>query len=108
MSSRRESSTTRHMTRARKRMNSQMRICRARKISRRSINGRSADRERSSSVSNKLEALKSLIPNQNREIKSDKLFEEAADYIVLLETQVLILQRLIGFYESNQVHHNAV
>ncbi|PHU27513.1 hypothetical protein BC332_05845 [Capsicum chinense] len=41
------------------------------------------------SVSEKLEALKQLIPANNGEIKPDQLFEETADYIVLLRTQRL-------------------
>ncbi|PIN04656.1 hypothetical protein CDL12_22807 [Handroanthus impetiginosus] len=52
------------------------------------------------SVSDKLEALKNLIPSENSEIKPDQLFQEAADYIVLLKTQVFVLQKLIDFYGS--------
>ncbi|XAR71293.1 hypothetical protein NMG60_11028489 [Bertholletia excelsa] len=46
----------------------------------------------SSSLSDKLEALRSLIPSPNREKKANQLFQETAGYIVLLKTQVLILQ----------------
>ncbi|EEF36304.1 conserved hypothetical protein [Ricinus communis] len=56
----------------------------------------------SSKVSHKLEALKNLIPANNGEIvKADQLFQETADYIVLLRTQVFVLQRLIQFYGSS-------
>ncbi|XP_031095912.1 uncharacterized protein LOC116000048 [Ipomoea triloba] len=54
------------------------------------------------SVSDKLEALKQLIPSHDdEEIKGDQLFQETADYIVLLRTQVLVLQKLIDFYGSS-------
>ncbi|XP_049383047.1 uncharacterized protein LOC125847480 [Solanum stenotomum] len=53
------------------------------------------------SVSEKLEALKQLIPANNGEIKADQLFKETADYIVLLRTQVFVLQKLVDFYGSN-------
>ncbi|KAF3638465.1 UDP-glucoronosyl/UDP-glucosyl transferase family protein [Capsicum annuum] len=53
------------------------------------------------SVSEKLEALRQLIPANNGEIKPDQLFEETADYIVLLRTQVFVLQKLVDFYGSN-------
>ncbi|KAK7847839.1 hypothetical protein CFP56_006140 [Quercus suber] len=40
-------------------------------------------------VSDKLEALKSLIPASTDEtVKPDQLFQETAEYIVLLKTQV--------------------
>ncbi|KAL8528443.1 hypothetical protein ACS0TY_006031 [Phlomoides rotata] len=39
------------------------------------------------SVSDKLEALKSLIPSDSPEIKPEQLFQETADYIALLKTQ---------------------
>lgn len=52
------------------------------------------------SVSDKLEALKSLIPSQSPEIKPEQLFQETADYIALLKTQVFVLQKLIDFYAS--------
>lgn len=71
-------------------------------------------RSRSSFVSNngkvsaKLEALKNLIPSgqvnngddDNKTVKADQLFQETADYIILLRTRVLILQSLIQFYGS--------
>ncbi|KAL6521694.1 hypothetical protein OROGR_018263 [Orobanche gracilis] len=59
-----------------------------------------------SSVTDKLEALKSLVPSENSEINADQLFQETADYIVLLETQVLVLQKLIDFYGSQQPQQN--
>lgn len=75
---------------------------------------RSGSRGRSSFVSNngkvsaKLEALKNLIPSgqvnngddDNKTVKADQLFQETADYIILLRTRVLILQSLIQFYGS--------
>ncbi|KAL0431737.1 UNVERIFIED_CONTAM: hypothetical protein Sradi_0799700 [Sesamum radiatum] len=61
------------------------------------------------SVSDKLEALKSLIPSEKAELKPDQLFQETADYIVLLKTQVFVLQKLIDFYGSQpQENPNAV
>ncbi|KAL9424545.1 hypothetical protein AB3S75_031630 [Citrus x aurantiifolia] len=71
-------------------------------------------RSRSSFVSNngkvsaKLEALKNLIPrgqvnngdDDNKTVKADQLFQETADYIILLRTRVLILQSLVQFYGS--------
>ncbi|KAK3006477.1 hypothetical protein RJ639_017756 [Escallonia herrerae] len=53
------------------------------------ING---DSQRHSSVSDKLEALKNLIPAGNGDIKPDQLFQETADYIVHLQAKVSILQ----------------
>ncbi|KAL8475804.1 hypothetical protein ACS0TY_028457 [Phlomoides rotata] len=52
------------------------------------------------SVSDKLEALRNLIPSETAEIKPEQLFRETADYIVLLKTQVLFLQKLVDFYGS--------
>ncbi|GAA0175965.1 hypothetical protein Leryth_021131 [Lithospermum erythrorhizon] len=58
-------------------------------------------------VSEKLEALKNLIPsskeknNNGKLMKNDDLFKETANYIVLLKTQVTILQKLVGFYDSS-------
>ncbi|KAL5704181.1 hypothetical protein ACHQM5_022642 [Ranunculus cassubicifolius] len=57
-------------------------------------------------VSEKLEALKNLIPVKNEEMKADQLFEETADYIVFLKTQVEVLQRLIDLYGSNNGNEN--
>ncbi|KAJ0817982.1 putative transcription factor IBH1 [Helianthus annuus] len=62
----------------------------------------------SSSVSDKLEALKNLIPAQETDgsdtasnaSSADQLFKETADYILLLRTQVSILQKLVDFYGS--------
>ncbi|KAK1410176.1 hypothetical protein QVD17_36711 [Tagetes erecta] len=61
---------------------------------------------RTSSVSDKLEALKNLIPTQqitgdDAASSADKLFKETADYILLLRTQVSILQKLVDFYGSS-------
>ncbi|KAK6928113.1 hypothetical protein RJ641_006704 [Dillenia turbinata] len=59
----------------------------------------------SKNVAEKLEALKNLIPsstnNANGVMKADQIFEQTADYIVLLRTQVAILQKLIHFYDSH-------
>ncbi|KAI3452227.1 hypothetical protein Pfo_008892 [Paulownia fortunei] len=61
------------------------------------------------SVSDKLEALRSLIPSQDEEINPDQLFKETADYIVLLKTQVFVLQKLVDFYGSQpQENRDAV
>lgn len=50
-------------------------------------------------VTSKLDALKSLIPTQNGdEVNADQLFKETADYILLLRTQVSVLQKLVEFY----------
>ncbi|KAE9612619.1 putative myc-type, basic helix-loop-helix (bHLH) domain-containing protein [Lupinus albus] len=61
-------------------------------------------------LSQKLQILKNLIPTHNNEetVKPDKLFQETADYIVLLRTQVVILQKLIEFYGNNHVDENAL
>ncbi|KAH7851048.1 hypothetical protein Vadar_006612 [Vaccinium darrowii] len=110
MSSRQKSPTTRPMRgggMTRRRQNSQRRrrLCRKaqKNTSRTAVNGRGAC---SSVVSDKLEALKNLIPAaahiSNGERKPDQLFQETADYIVLLKTQVLILQRLVDIYGSTQ------
>nr|GLL39161.1 uncharacterized protein LOC107060289 [Ipomoea trifida]GMD49862.1 transcription factor PAR2-like [Ipomoea batatas] len=58
-----------------------------------------------SSVSEKLEALKQLIPALNGERKAEQLFQETADYIVLLRTQVSILQKLIDIYAADTNPH---
>jgi hypothetical protein len=58
-------------------------------------------------VSDKMEALKNLIPaTHNGEVKADQLFQETADYIVLLRTQVLVLKGLIDFYGSSTERDN--
>ncbi|CAH9099453.1 unnamed protein product [Cuscuta epithymum] len=54
-----------------------------------------------SSVPEKIEALKQLIPAINGDRKSDQLFQDTANYIVLLRTQVSILQKLVGIYGSS-------
>lgn len=62
-----------------------------------------------SKVSDKLEALKNLIPPHDGEIvKPDQLFQQTADYIVLLRTQVVILQKLVDFYGSTETDENAI
>ncbi|KAL3526584.1 hypothetical protein ACH5RR_011240 [Cinchona calisaya] len=81
--------------RSRRRPNSDRRVCR------KPLRGSSGC---SHAVSNKLEALKNLIPlhddNHGREMKTDQLFQETADYIVLLQTQISVLQKLVDFYGS--------
>jgi hypothetical protein len=53
-----------------------------------------------------LEALKNLIPAHNGEtVNPDQLFKETAEYIVLLRTQVVILQRLVEFYGSSGMNN---
>ncbi|RYR33006.1 hypothetical protein Ahy_A10g047539 [Arachis hypogaea] len=60
----------------------------------------------SSKVSQKLEALKNLIPTSKNNYNdrmammkpTDRLFQETADYIISLKTMVVILQNLIEFY----------
>ncbi|OMP14325.1 hypothetical protein COLO4_00052 [Corchorus olitorius] len=62
-------------------------------------------------VSDKLEALKSLIPHRvengsssgdddDEIVKAEQLFQETADYIVVLKTQVFVLQKLIEIYDE--------
>ncbi|KAK8553173.1 hypothetical protein V6N13_089387 [Hibiscus sabdariffa] len=55
-------------------------------------------------ISDKLEALKSLIPrndeNESNGVgKVEQLFQETADYIITLKTQAFVLQKLIEFYD---------
>ncbi|KAF8399581.1 hypothetical protein HHK36_015448 [Tetracentron sinense] len=96
------SSRPRSVTRSLRRKRSSRRrsktgFCRAGKSSRISFNGGRAGVE----VGERLETLKNLIPPKNGEMKADSLLNETANYIVLLRTQVDILQRLIEFYGSN-------
>ncbi|XP_022993697.1 uncharacterized protein LOC111489609 [Cucurbita maxima] len=61
----------------------------------------SSDDDDDDDVSAKLEALQSLIPAQSAEARqTEQLFKETADYIVLLKTQVVILQKLVDFFGS--------
>lgn len=53
-----------------------------------------------STVSGKLAALRDLIPSESADAKPEQLFRETADYIVLLKTQVHVLQKLVDFYGS--------
>ncbi|CAK9186019.1 unnamed protein product [Ilex paraguariensis] len=93
--------------RTKRRPNSRRRFCRPQKSSRRVVNG---GPEPCSSLADKLEVLKNLIPsyNQSGDMKADKLFEETADYIVLLRTQVSVLQKLVDFYGSSHEIQNPV
>ncbi|XP_047313390.1 uncharacterized protein LOC124916684 [Impatiens glandulifera] len=73
-------------------------FCRAQKNCTRTTVGGGA----CTTISDKLTALKSLIPIQDTEIlKSDQLFQETANYIVRLKAQVFVLQKLVDFYGSN-------
>ncbi|XAR51671.1 hypothetical protein NMG60_11006365 [Bertholletia excelsa] len=105
MSCRRKSPVTRPMRRTR-RPNSQKRLCRDRKSSTPCVIVGSS--HEFCSVSDKLEALKSLIPAQEGEMKAEQLFQETANYIVLLKTQILILQKLVDLYGSGDQNLNAV
>ncbi|KAF4376032.1 hypothetical protein G4B88_029396 [Cannabis sativa] len=59
-----------------------------------------------SKVADKLEALKNLIPTHEEEtVKPEQLFQQTADYIVLLRTQVVILQKLVDFYGSGEAEN---
>ncbi|BAU01339.1 hypothetical protein LR48_Vigan10g248700 [Vigna angularis] len=63
----------------------------------------------SQKLSQKLEALKNLIPSTNTEeeaVKPDQLFKETADYIVLLRTRVVVLQKLIEYYGNNSTQND--
>lgn len=66
--------------------------------------------EEKSKLALKLQALKKLIPGQSsgETMKADQLFQETADYIVLLKTRVVVLQKLIEFYGNVSENHNAV
>ena len=57
-----------------------------------------------------MEALKNLIPAREggEIVKADQLFQQTADYIVLLRTQVVVLQKLIDFYGSDETEKNVV
>lgn len=66
---------------------------------------------KSNKLSQKLQALKNLIPthhinNGDNMVKPDQLFKETADYIVLLRTRVLVLQKLIEYYGNNNNPEN--
>ncbi|KAJ7974324.1 Transcription factor like [Quillaja saponaria] len=85
-------------------LRAQARSCKAKrsfKISSKSTSG--------SKVPDKLEALKKLIPaHQNEEtVKADQLFQQTAEYIVMLKAQVVILQKLIEFYGNATDNENA-
>ncbi|CAI9264851.1 unnamed protein product [Lactuca saligna] len=76
----------------------------------RSLHYKSITTSSHSSVSNKLQALKHLIPAQELESdaaigSTDKLFQETADYILLLRTRVSILQKLVDFYCSSSQNY---
>ncbi|KAG6473354.1 hypothetical protein ZIOFF_067269 [Zingiber officinale] len=58
----------------------------------------------SKAVAQRLEALRSLIPQRDSGAKeeaaaaADRLFEETAEYILLLRTKVAVLKRLVDVY----------
>ncbi|KAL8124672.1 hypothetical protein AgCh_012356 [Apium graveolens] len=57
------------------------------------------NQDSSNLLTRKLDALRSLIPTQTGdELNADQLFKETADYILLLRTQVSVLQKLVEFY----------
>ncbi|KAI9120862.1 hypothetical protein K1719_007895 [Acacia pycnantha] len=65
--------------------------------------------EAKSKLSGKLQALKKLIPGQSGEmIKADRLFQETANYIALLRTRVVILQKLNEYYGKVSENENVV
>ncbi|KAK7381254.1 hypothetical protein VNO78_33811 [Psophocarpus tetragonolobus] len=60
-------------------------------------------------LSQKLEALKNLIPTSHsgeEVVKPDQLFKETAEYIVLLRTRVVVLQKLIEYYGNSDTSQN--
>ncbi|KAH1100012.1 hypothetical protein AAZX31_13G042700 [Glycine max] len=64
-------------------------------------------------VCEKLETLKNLIPGGEEAVKPDQLFKETAEYIVLLRTRVVVLQKLIEYYGNkddtqDENEHDAV
>ncbi|OIW06535.1 hypothetical protein TanjilG_29956 [Lupinus angustifolius] len=61
-------------------------------------------------LSQKLQELNNLIiPSHSGDIvKLDQLFKETADYIVLLRTRVVVMQKLIEFYGNNHENENAI
>ncbi|EOY03640.1 Transcription factor bHLH151, putative [Theobroma cacao] len=84
---------------------------RARNIARRRVvHARGCNRRSfvkcSKKVSDKLKALKSLIPHvpngSNEIVKAEQLFQETADYIIVLKTQAFVLQKLIEFYDGSR------
>ncbi|XVF16735.1 hypothetical protein REPUB_Repub10bG0057700 [Reevesia pubescens] len=95
----RKSSTSR----SRARNIARKRVVHARCCKRRSFVKCSSKQE----VLDKLEALKTLIPHHlqngsNDIIKAEQLFQETADYIIVLKTQVFVLQKLIEFYDGDE------
>ncbi|QCD92681.1 uncharacterized protein LOC114181664 [Vigna unguiculata] len=66
--------------------------------------------KKSQKLSQKLEALKNLIPTTNtteeEAVKPDQLFKETADYIVLLRTRVVVLQKLIEYYGNDSTQND--
>ncbi|TKY50193.1 hypothetical protein E2542_SST27650 [Spatholobus suberectus] len=60
-------------------------------------------------LSQKLEALKNLIPTHSGDaVKPDQLFKETAEYIVLLRTRVVVLQKLVEYYGNSNENENVV
>ncbi|KAI3768521.1 hypothetical protein L2E82_19268 [Cichorium intybus] len=72
----------------------------------RSLHNKSITASSRSSVSDKLQTLKNLIPAHELESdaaigSTDELFQETADYILLLRTRVSILQKLFVVTREN-------
>nr|KYP60385.1 hypothetical protein KK1_022789 [Cajanus cajan] len=60
-------------------------------------------------LSQKLQALKSLIPTHHGDtVIPDQLFKETADYIVFLRTRVALLHKLIEYYGNHNHNHNVL
>ncbi|GAA0155338.1 hypothetical protein LIER_38064 [Lithospermum erythrorhizon] len=108
MGSRPRSSITKEMRRTRRNLSGKTQ----RKSSSRVLNRRTTKESAPMKVSDKLVALNNLInplQSNNEEVEIDKLFQETANYIVLLKIQVSILQKLVDFYGSSaheQVQEN--
>ncbi|RRT55209.1 hypothetical protein B296_00038609 [Ensete ventricosum] len=67
------------------------------------INGRR--KQSKAAVAERLQTLRTLIPPKPDVVKeaaaSDRLFKETADYILLLQTQVEVLKRLVDIYSPS-------
>ncbi|KAK3413465.1 transcription factor PAR1 [Eucalyptus grandis] len=89
-------------SRRRRRASKLARACMSKR--RRPVGGTCSSSSSNDAVSEKLEALKNLIPvtrdGGDDAVATDELFQETADYILRLRTQVVVLQKLIHFYGS--------
>ncbi|KAI3417214.1 uncharacterized protein J3R85_014699, partial [Psidium guajava] len=87
------------------------RLARACMSKRRGLGGGPCSSSSSSNdvVSEKLVALRNLIPvtrkgaDDSSDAAADELFQETAEYILRLRTQVVILQKLVRFYGSTNL-----